>query len=86
MQITEYREELALALLKENKTGTNANKEVAREHTLVEGGRKRCVGCYAKIKESEGRVAAQNKCPRSVWMCTECERNYSTYSLFLHRT
>ncbi|KAF2881562.1 hypothetical protein ILUMI_24611 [Ignelater luminosus] len=85
MQITKYREELALVLLKEDKTGTNANKEVAREHTLVERRRKRCVGCYAKIKESEGRVAAQNECPRSVWIWIANTESFESVELKLNQ-
>ncbi|XP_072392427.1 uncharacterized protein [Diabrotica undecimpunctata] len=56
MQITEFRENLALALLGLKKGNDHPTEhQYENQHKLEEATRGRCVKCYSKIKKTLGR-------------------------------
>jgi hypothetical protein len=81
IQITEFKELLAVALLGINKNPRNleAPKTI---HELHESSKNRCTICYAKIKEEFGRKSAQGKTPRTKWQCISCEKNFCVPCFF----
>lgn len=83
IQITEFRERLALALLHVDDTSTAIPPDISNSHTLQQGPNNRCVMCYADNKEKFGRIAAQNKTVRTKWRCSVCDKNYCITCFFL---
>lgn len=84
IQITEYKELLAMTLLGQDKSGQLDSDEGEQnlEHILQEAKKSRCVTCYAKVKEVHGRIAAQRKCSRTKWQCIACGKYYCVSCFF----
>ena len=81
LQITEFREQLSLALLGD-KIPLFENNPPREEHKLEEHTKTRCVVCYATVKKNLGRVQAQSKTPRSKWQCSFCKKSYCVPCFF----
>ncbi|KAK9685450.1 Transposase IS4 [Popillia japonica] len=76
----EFREQISLSPMH---LETNANlhplPKPNEQHKLVDVGttnRRRCVSCYSKISEENGRNVAAKKTPHSRWKCMSCNKFY----------
>lgn len=80
MSITEFREQVAESLLDlANKINTQQPPMIDEKHKLEDVGtsnRRRCVSCYSKLSEANGRSVAVKKTPHSRWKCVPCNKHY----------
>lgn len=84
MQITEFKEHIAQALLKGEQGSGKAGETAEQKHYLIEteereqgkrpDRRKRrcCIGCYTSISEAKGRQVAKKKAKKVVTECRGC--------------
>lgn len=77
ISITSFKEILCEQLLDINKFDNIAVPDNGEKHILEETeNRRRCVECYRKLSESEGRKAAQRKSKNIKLCCSACKKNY----------
>ena len=83
LQVTNFREQLALALMKRDAKIHKNNDNIEENHALVEQrNRLRCVACYANMKNEKGRLEAQNRTVRTKWHCVGCKKYYCVPCFF----
>lgn len=71
IQITEFKEQIVLGLIKKDVSPT----QITKNHILQKfnSPRKRCVFCYKKLVEVFNRKEAQRKCNKVTTICLACE-------------
>lgn len=82
MTITKFREQIVSELLQVQEIPNVHEQQQHKLENLGRSGRRRCVVCFAKLKNESGRSVAMNKTPQSNLKCIGCNKHFCLECFF----